>query len=269
MTNTISAAVNPALANQLLSKALNEVPQEIAPEIILPSDTLVNLPGGYVTATGEVIRTAEVRELNGKDEEIISKSPNLGKALLTILSRGTVKIGTEAVDENVLDQLLIGDRDSLLLGILKTTFGSKVEIAAYCNGCTEYKVVQVDVDADIKVKVLTDPINDRVFTVKGKKNEFVVRLPNGVVQKKMIENTDKTSAELSTIILENTLVRIGEAPVYGAAQVQSLSIVDRRTIVEAINDRAPGPQFSDVTVNCPDCESEVTVPINLGTLFQF
>jgi hypothetical protein len=269
MSNTINAAANPALANQLLSQALKEVPQEIAPEIILPSDTAVNLPGGYITATGEIIRTAEVRELNGKDEEVISKSPNLGKALLTILSRGTVKIGTEPVDENILDQLLIGDRDALLLGILKTTFGSQVEIPAYCSGCAEYKTVQIDVDSDIKTKILTDPINDRVFTVKGKKNEFVVKLPNGVVQKKMIENTDKTSAELSTIILENTVTRIGDSPVYAVSQVQSLSITDRREIIDAINDRAPGPQFSDVTVNCPDCESEVTVPINLGTLFQF
>ena len=113
MTNTINAAANPALANDLLNKALNEKPaQENAPQIVLPSDVTVNLPGGYITATGEVLSTAEVKELNGKDEEAISRATTLGKALVTILQRGTVKIGSEPATEQMLDQLLV-DRRSL------------------------------------------------------------------------------------------------------------------------------------------------------------
>ena len=269
MTNTINAAANPALANDMITKALTEAPKEFTPEIVSPSDVLVNLPGGYLTVAGEVIQTAEVRELNGKDEEAISRSNTLGKALATILQRGTVKVGSEPATESLLDQLLVGDRDQLLLGILKATFGPTVDVLAYCSGCKENKTVNVDVNADIKVKVLTDPVNDRIFTVVGKSKEFTVKLPNGVVQKKMIENMDKTSAELSTIILEGSVIKIGDSPVYSALQVQSLSVVDRRKIIDEINERTPGPQFTDVTVKCPDCEGEVLVPINLGTLFQF
>lgn len=267
MTNTISAAANPALANQLVNKALNETPKERTPEIVSPSDTTVELPGGYVTAAGEIIRTAEVRELTGKDEEVISKTNNLGKALLSILQLGTVKIGNEPATDKLLDELLIGDRDALLLGIIKATFGNKVKIPVFSDG--EEKLVEVDINADIKIKILTDPINDRVFTVNGKNVDYTVKLPNGVVQREMINNADKTPAELSTLVLENTLVRIGESPVYSKAQVQALSVVDRRKIIEEINKRAPGPQFEDVVITDPDTGSEVTVPINLGTLFQF
>jgi hypothetical protein len=269
MTTKISAAVNPALANDLLNKALNETPKSMEPEIISPSDTTVELPGGYVTAAGEVIKTAEVRELNGKDEEAISKTSNLGKAIMTILQRGTVKIGNQPADDKILDELLIGDRDAILLGILKNTFGPKVEVPAYCLGCKESKLVEVDTVLDIKTKVLADPVNDSIFTVKGKTVEYIVKLPNGNVQKQMIDNMEKTSAELSTIVLENTVVRIGETPVYNKTQVQALGVADRKKIIEEINDRAPGPQFDDVTVKCPNCEGEVTVPINLGSLFQF
>lgn len=269
MTNKISAAANPALANDLLNKALNTEPEEVTPEIVSPSDTTVTLPGGYVNAAGEVIRTVEVRELNGKDEEAISKTNNLGKALMTILQRGTVKIGTEVAEEKILDALLIGDRDAILLGIVKATFGEKVEIPSYCAGCNDYKQVLINIDEDIKVKALADPINDRVFTVKGKEVEYVIQLPTGLVQKQMIENMDKTSAELSTIILEGSVLKIGETPMYSKTQVQALSVTDRRKIIEELNNRAPGPQFDDVTVKCPNCEGEVTVPINLGTLFQF
>lgn len=270
MANTIKAAENPALANQMLNKALNEAPaQEVAPEITSPSDATVELPGGYITATGEVLRTAEVRELTGKDEEVISKTDNLGKALMTILNRGTVKIGQLNADEKMLDELLIGDRDALLLGILKSTFGSSIEVKAYCQGCADYKSVAIDIDKDIITKKLDDPIDGRTFVVKGKKSEYIVKLPNGNVQKEMINNMDKTSAELSTIILEGTLIRINDMPVYNKSQVQGLSVLDRRTLIEELSSRAPGPQFTDVTVKCPDCEGEVLVPINLGTLFQF
>ena len=123
MSKTISAAANPALANNLIQKALTEEPKQKLPEVVPPSDTIVELPGGYLNAAGEVIKFAEVRELNGKDEEAISKTNNMAKALLIILQRGTVTIGDEEATDKVLDSLLVGDRDALLLGILKAKIG--------------------------------------------------------------------------------------------------------------------------------------------------
>jgi len=268
MSNTISAAANPALANDLLTKALQEEPA--APEITIlpPSDTEVILPGGYITAAGEVITEAEIRELNGKDEEAISRASNTGKAILTILQRGTVRIGDEKADEKLLDSLLSGDRDMLLLAIFKATFGEEVDLGAYCVGCNDTKVVKVNLTTDIPIKVLTDPINDRVFTVQGKKNEITVHLPTGVSQKELILNSDKTPAELTTLLLETTVMQIDRKPVISKMQVQNLSISDRRKIVEELDKRVSGPQFEDLTVICPDCEGEVTVPINLGALFR-
>ena len=269
MTNTISAAANPALANNMINKAMAEKPVQKEVKIISPSDTSVTLPGGYLSATGEIVTTAEVRELNGNDEEAISKASSVGKAIITILNRGTVKVGDEKSSEQLLDKLLSGDRDMLLLSIFKVTFGKTADIPALCIGCNEMKTVTVDLDTDIKVKILADPINDRVFTVQGKKSLYTVQLPTGIAQKEMILNSDKTSAELNTIMLENTILKIDESPVVSKMQVQALGMVDRRKIAEAINKRLIGPQFEDIKVTCPDCESEVTVPVNFGTLFRF
>ena len=74
---------------------------------------------------------------------------------------------------------------------------------------------------------------------------------------------------MNTILLEKTVLKINNSPVYSKIQVQNLPVVDRKKIIEEINRRVPGPQFDDVTMECPDCGSEVTVSINLGTLFQF
>ena len=269
MTNTISAAANPALVNQAVKEAMTEKPIIADPEITSPSDNMVTLPGGYITATGEVIMTAEVRELTGKDEEAISKTNHVGKALMTILQRGTVRVGDLPANEQIFDRMLSGDRDMLLVAIFRATFGNDADISAYCSSCVEAKTVTLDIDKDIPVKRLVDPVNDRLFTVKSKNHEYTVQLPTGVVQKELITNVDKTSAELNSLVLKGTLVQIDGAPVISNSQVQNIGLVDRRTILEEINKRVAGPQFDNLVVVCPDCESEVTVPINLGTLFRF
>jgi len=267
MTKTISAAANPALANQTVNELLDEKPQKKEVKITSPSNNLVTLPGGFVTATGEVIDEAEVRELTGADEEAIAKAPNVGRALLTILQRGTVRIGEEKVDEKILDGILSGDRDVLLLAIFKATFGNTAVIPTYING--ELKEVEIDIDNDIPIKALQDKVNDRYFTVKSKKNVYTVQLPTGKTHREMIKNSEKSSAELTTIMLEGTVLEINGAPVLGKSQIQNLGIQDRKIIVDEINERLPGPQFNDVTVTDPDTGKEVRVPVNFGTLFRF
>lgn len=269
MTTKISAANNPALANQKIQEVMAEKPEEVSVTITPPLDTVVTLPGGHLAPTGEVVTEAEVRELNGKDEEEISRANTFGKAILTVLKRGTVRIGDERATDQLLDSLLSGDRDMLLLGIFRATFGNTAHLGAYCSGCNDTKEVDVDVTEDIKVKVLSDPVNDRMFTVKGKKNEYTVILPTGITQKEMLLSTDKTMAELNTLLLEQTVIKINNSPVVSKMQVQNIGLVDRRSIIAALNERLCGPQFEDITLACPDCEGEVRVPISLGSLFRF
>jgi len=268
MTNTINAAANPALANNKIQEVLAEKPKQVEVKIVSPSETSVTLPGGFITDAGEIVTDAEVRELNGRDEEAISRTNNIGKAFLTILQRGTVRVGDQQVTEEILNDMLSGDRDMLLLSIFKATFGSTPEVPAYCYTCKEQKQVNVDLDEDIPIRKLEDPIADRVFTVEGKKHEYTVQLPNGRTQRELMINVDKTAAELNSILLEKTVMQIDGAPVLSKFQVQNIGLVDRKTLIQEINDRIPGPQFEPLKVTCPDCESEVTVPISLGTFFR-
>lgn len=265
---TLNAAANPALANDVIEKLIDEPEAKVEPaKIIPPSDTTVTLPGGRLLSSGEVVSTAEVRELTGRDEEAIAKSFSVGKALLTILSRGVVSVGSERATEEILDGLLAGDRDELALGIYKATFGPTAVIPSFCTSCEDWKDVEVDIDNHIPRKKL-DKQEDRFFTVKGRKDEYLVTLPNGVFQKEVALSEDKSTAELSTSLLEQTVLQINGAPSLGRYQVQNLGVADRRSIAQAIAERNVGPQFADLTITCPDCGGEVAVPINLGTLFQ-
>ena len=130
------------------------------------------------------------------------------------MQRGVVRIGSEKATDEILDRLLTGDRDMLTLAIFKVTFGKEAEVGAYCSTCKEEKTVTVDIDEDIKVKGLLDPVEDRRFTVQGKTQEFTVQLPTGVTQKELFNNTDKTAAELNTILLENTVIKINNTPIW-------------------------------------------------------
>lgn len=263
----LRAADNANKANELAAKALAEPQSETQAVITSPSNVIVDLPGGIVIA-GEVIKTAEVRELTGRDEEAMARTNNPGRMFSTMINRATVALGTTAPTEDLLDQLLIGDRDALLLGIYRATFGNTAELQAYCDGCTDWKDVGIDVLTDIKTKVLLDPASDLKFTVKGKSHEYLVTLPNGVTQKKLLLNPDLNVAESMTVLLEQTVLEIDGRPVYSKSQIQNLSLTDRRLIAEQISNRNPGPQFEPVSVTCPDCESEVAVPITLGALFR-
>jgi len=264
---TLKAALDPNKANNLLNQALTEQPAVAAPKIVAPTDVLVDLPGGTVI-NGEVIKTAVVRELNGKDEEALIRADNAGKMFSIVVNRATVSLGDHKATDELLDKLLVGDRDAILLGIYRATFGDTAELAGYCEGCSEFKTVEINVVEDIKSRVLPDP-TATTFIVKGRNKEFVVALPTGIAQKKMLANPDATIAENLTTLLEQTIMEIDGKPVFSKAQIQALGLVDRRTIADEIADRNPGPQFDPVKVTCPDCESEVQVPINLGDLFRF
>lgn len=267
---TLNAAANPDLANKLAQEAIAETtPAPEAPKIKAPLDVVVDLPGGYISPDGEVYRTAEVRELNGRDEEAIVRASSIPKAMTIALSRGTVKIGEAKATEDVLDKILAADRDAIMLGIYRATFGDTAEVGAFCNGCKDTKIVEVDIAKDIEVKKLTDPLEERKFTVQGRKSEYTVILPEGKAQRELAMSTDKTSSELDTVLLEYCVTEIDGRTVLGKAQIQNIGIADRRILLEEIIKRNPGPQFDDLSTTCPDCGGKVVVPINLGTLFRF
>lgn len=267
----VTTASGAGLSNDLIDKVLasTEAQTDSKVELKAPMDTLVNLPAGFITPDGEVIKTAEVRELNGLDEEYIGKSGGLGKAFTTILSRAVVSVGPMKATEELLDSLLSGDRDALMLGIFTVTFGPVAQIPGYCSGCQEFKLVEVDVNRDVKTKFLVDAVEDRVFTVQGKNHEFLVALPNGKAQRELSSSEDKNSAEQTSILLSHTVLEIDGRPVISKSQVQGLSVMDRRAIADALSKRLPGPQFEDITLPCGDCEGEVVVPFSLGALFRF
>ena len=268
---SINAASNPALANELAAKAMTSSDPVVASSVLKitttpPPDTNVELLGGLMDPITGLISTAEVRELNGIDEEIISKISDPGKALLTILERATVKIGDEPADKETLDALYAGDRELLLLAIRNITFGSDIKLGpGECPSCGVEQVFEVDLIKDVPLKKLE---GDHMFTVKCKVGDVVVTLPTGSTQKAIVTSTNKTSAELDTILLKNCIESINDRPVINVDDVRNLSLKDRRDILQEITNRNPGPQLSQIKIPCQSCGTEVPLPLTLAELFR-
>jgi len=254
------------LVSQYAQKAMEEPEKTIITRA--PSESTVQLPAGYIMPNGELVKTAEVKELNGADEEAISKAGSTSKSLNILLQRGLIKIGDKDVTKDDLDALLAGDRDAILLGIRKVTFGKTVPLKVRCSFCSEEQSTDVDLETDVPVKVLNDPISDRVWEVNTKQGVIKLSLPNGITQKKLMDNLDKTSSEINTMLLAGCILSVNNAPSIGAQTALSLGMADRTEIVEEIISRNPGPRLGEVKKVCRACGEDISLPLSLLDLFR-
>lgn len=257
---------NPKVVNAAIEDALKETPVEV--KTMAPSSNDVSLPGGFISQDGSLVKYAEVRELNGSDEEAIAKAGSLGKVLNTILQRGLVGLGQEKVTKDTFEELLAADREAILLGIRKVTFGEYADYNLFCSSCGEESLVTINLDKDIPVSELADPITDRKWDVEIKAGMAKVTLPNGRTQRLLMENNDKTVAELNTILLEGCLLGIDGKGSMGTSTVLKLGMGDREKLVTEILSKNPGPRLGEVMKTCEACGTNVNTPLSLMSLFR-
>jgi hypothetical protein len=268
---TVRAIDNPELATQLIESAINNTePEPVEDEVRVepPSETVYELPGGYVGPDGYTATEIEIRELDGRDEEAISRARSAVAITDQILKRGLVRVGDLKPDDVVMNNLLAGDREFILIRIFAATFGREVTTRRVCPKCSSEVLFTLDSTTDVPVVTLESP-EDRNFTVHCSRGEASVTLPTGVTQRMIQESENKTIAELSTILLANTVLNVGDSPVLSEGDVLNLPIRDRRLLADEIAKRTPGPRLLDTTAQCPECEEVVEVPLSMGALFQF
>jgi len=254
------------LVNQFAQKAMEEPESVITTRA--PSDTEVCLRGGFITEDGKLITTAEVRELTGADEEFVSKTGSMAKALNALLERGLVKLGNEEVTRDHLDTLLAGDRDSILIGIRCATFGRDLTLNVKCPNCSTGQTCVINLVDDVPYRELKDKEKDRTWSMNTKRGSVTVSLPNGIVQKKLMDNVEKTSAEINTLLLSGCITSVDGSPSVGAATALSLGMSDRAKVIDEILSRNPGPRLGEVKKACQACGEDIELPLSLADLFR-
>lgn len=261
--------------NELSQQATETNPSFVQPDAPMPEDTMVPLPGGYITQSGRLVREIEVRELTGEDEEALARFRSISSTALMgeILVRGIVSVGGEKVDKDAIGAMLCGDRDAAMLGVRRVTFGSTINFTdVVCPSCQKKFNINVGLD-EIPMRKLDDPLARTVTVPLRHGGDAVMRFPTHTDSLATLEDDTRTAPEQNTVVIARCLESFqgrGTASIAfeREAIARKLGSVDREHILDAIGDAQPGPQLQEVKTNCPVCNFEAPVVIDLVSIFR-
>lgn len=232
------------------------------------------LPGGYIDETGQIHKEVKLVPLSGREEELLVNTAERGGAaqVSTILSRCVKHIGTiDTVSEDLIRQLLVGDRQYLMLKLREFTFGERVQATVTCPwpGC--------DTDVDVNFNISDIPIKDANLTslihkcelsdIPDKETYTVrFRLPNGDDQESLSKLMTENNALASSNLLWRCIQSIGETVTPSLDQVRDLSSQARNQIEQQMQNLAPDMELNMEAV-CPECDRSFTIPFDLQEFF--
>lgn len=263
----ISVAENPALAAEALRSIEQENKRKPEPPPMRDlADTVFDLCGGYYQDNGVWATQFEVRELTGRDEEALGRVTDPARAVLTMIERGLVRVGDDAVSAQVVDSVLGGDWETILIALRTITFGPLAESTWKCFSCNEEFTATTDL-TEIPKRTLSQ--DDLRFEVTGRKGVvYEIEHPYGATQRKIMAKINAPAAELNSMLLLDCLRTINGRPSLGMSDVLSLPMADRKAIISELNTRRVGPLLGEVKSECPSCGVEQATPINVAALFR-
>lgn len=256
-----------------LAEAANAAIVGSIPKIDDSPPTEVKLLRGVFNATAnDWEKVAVVRELTGEDEEYLAaidakEDLSYGDYLNYLLQRSVVSIGSINLDnnnKNIIDELIIGDRDLLFLGVIRATYGRGREMQLRCGSCNGSNDVTIDLDNDFNIE------NGDVDVV----SPVVVQLKNGqsihlnyptTGDSRYALKKGKTTAEQNTYIISRCLITEMDRETRENWS-KKLSLVDRKKIVKELNQAQPGPRMEEVKTQCAHCDEELTVMLDWVSL---
>jgi len=232
------------------------------------------LPGGYWDAAGVLHRQAQLTALTGREEELLAdKAVCAAAAATAVLARCVRRIGTvEPVTQEVARELLVGDRQYLLIKIRQLTFGDRVEAVVRCPwpDCGE----SVDIDFTISEVPMKNAgaragfydaeLSPEAAAASGLGPGAVrarFRLPNGGDQEALAPLLARNEAEALTRLLCRCVCGIGADDSASEEQVRNLSPEARVQIEREMEKAAPGVDLT-LEAKCPQCARAFPVPFD-------
>ncbi len=238
------------------------------------------LPGGIIDSEGVCHKTVWVRELTGADEEALCDGRyETGAQLAThFLSRVIAKVdGLDApLAREAVADMLVGDRDYLLLRLRQLNLGDPVHQVMRCPRPTCDQKVDVDFSiSEIPVRRLDEvrttypvDLSRPAFPDDGTSGQVILRLPNGRDQEALAGLEESNPGRANTRLFSRILVRLGrlKQPELDEERVRELPLFARREIGDFLREKSPGPDLR-VEIQCPGCGADMTYPFDIHGFF--
>jgi hypothetical protein len=219
------------------------------------ADGVCDLPGGLVLDDGRRLGRAELRPLTGREEEWLTQHAGMASAHLAtkLLSACFVRLEEEPVNPEIIDKLLVGDRDYLILQLRRMTLGDRFAAVFSCPACKRAMDVEF-LAQDISIEPRLQ--NTVAYTWASDDAQRVVRyrLPNGADQEAVADLRDVDAVEA---LLARCVIDDGGTP---------LSNEERVAVIAEMDARAPQIDL-ELELNCPECGHSFTTPFDCTSFF--
>lgn len=227
------------------------------------------LPGGLCIDGKQCYQDIQLRQITGKDEELVATGYNIEKnisaIILFLISRCVESIGpiTE-ITENTVRQLLVADRDYLVLKLRQITFGNKVRSTVVCQNQSCGKMMDIEFNID-DIPVNAKNVGNGTFTVKlsesaayrfgNEKHDLIeFRLPNIGDLEYVSKIAAAENYEKAVIIaLARCIKKLGNISEITEDLVSSLPLLARNEIEESIRNLSPHVDL-EMEIQCPECK---------------
>ena len=265
-------------SNNELDKVVSQIESEntrsLNEEIEVSEDGLVHdvpLLAGYVDKDGVLHTTFTYREMNGKDEEAISKADvrqNGAKMVNVLVERCVVAIGTLTKKEcgarwgTIIREMLGGDLDYMAFKIRELSKGKEVEFTHKCPSCGTKLTTVVNTD-EFQIKPYMGQSAIDFTLVRGYKDgkgevhkDGVIRLPNGF-DREIVTPLFKKNVSTAMTLMMTRLIAFNDGALVTQNNVNEMTLRDREILEKIIKENTFG---IDTTLElvCSSCGQDIS-----------
>lgn len=242
------------------------------------------MPGGYIDSAGRLHRQVELNPLVGRDEELLSRHDQLSAELVTeLLVRCVRRVGELApVTTDIARQLLVGDRQYLLLKLRQLTFGDRIQSVLSCPWPNCGRAIDIDFNiSDIPISECQQvlPVYESSLSIDGlslpdclsqslvsDELKYSFRLPNGADQETCGRLALSSPAHALHNLLGCCVKKIGAIENPGDEIIAELPAGLIMNIEQDMEQRAPSLELT-MEVDCPECKRSFIAPFELQDFF--
>ena len=261
--------------DKVVSQIEDENIRELSDVVEVAEDGYVHdvpLLAGYVDSEGKLHQTFTYREMNGKDEEALSKAEirsNGAKLVNTLVERCVVAIGTLTKKEcgarwgTIIREMLGGDLDYMAFKIRELSKGNEVEFSHKCPNCGTKLTTIVNTE-EFNIMPYTGQSAIEFSLVRGYKDnkggvhkEGTIRLPNGF-DREIVTPMFKKNASTAMTMLMTRLITFHSDVAVTQNGVSEMSLRDRDILEKIIKDNTFGIDTTIENLMCTNCGQDIS-----------
>lgn len=231
------------------------------------------LPGGYVDDDGVTHDEVELAPVTGFEEELldgVGPQSCSARVVTALLSRCLRRVGTfAAVSPALVRDLLVSDREFLILKLREITLGKKLNAVLVCGDpkCALSMDVALNLD---DLTPAAKPVDRRVFKLeiveRGTIFAIEFRLPNGADQEAGADWMREDAEAAVRRLLARIILRINDVSSVDDQTLQALPARVLREFEQRMEELSPLVSI-DLNATCVECGRPSLTPVDLTSFF--